>query len=335
MTKIIQIAILGITLFSANYLVAEKHLISSDQSCLAEAIYNEAKSEPLKGQYAVAEVIRNRVKANFAPTVCAVVNQHVGSHWQFGYNVRDKKKIPVTQRAYFNNIADEVLRLEEYRVLPDNILYFNNITFSSKEYHLYCIIGKQKFFLREHKKNKHKSKVDPLYGSHENLLHQNKMAIQEGLPSIHSDQDLAILVARGELVSIPASSTLLIAQQLPMNRRYCKAWTASFLSDLSVAYNKQFKKVLIVDSAVRTEIFQKKLERINKNAAAVEGDSASPHLKGIAVDINKRNFTDAELDWMRSYLAEQIFYGRIDVEEEFQQKCFHISVYNPLIFGDL
>jgi spore germination cell wall hydrolase CwlJ-like protein len=44
--------------------------------CLAEAIYFEARSEPLEGQAAVAQVVLNRVRSGFYPSsVCSVVYQ--------------------------------------------------------------------------------------------------------------------------------------------------------------------------------------------------------------------------------------------------------------------
>ena len=43
-------------------------------NCLAQNIYHEARSEPLNGQIAVAQVTINRVKlANFKKTICEVV----------------------------------------------------------------------------------------------------------------------------------------------------------------------------------------------------------------------------------------------------------------------
>lgn len=56
--------------------------------CLAEAIYFEARGEPLNGQMAVAEVILNRVDArNYPDTICEVVNQGTGDlhACQFSY----------------------------------------------------------------------------------------------------------------------------------------------------------------------------------------------------------------------------------------------------------
>jgi len=47
--------------------------------CLAEALYFEARGESVRGQFAVAEVILNRVdSAKFPDTVCKVVNQGTG-----------------------------------------------------------------------------------------------------------------------------------------------------------------------------------------------------------------------------------------------------------------
>lgn len=51
--------------------------------CLAEAIYFEARGESVKGQFAVAEVILNRVDSRTYPSsVCAVVNQGTGKRYQ-------------------------------------------------------------------------------------------------------------------------------------------------------------------------------------------------------------------------------------------------------------
>ena len=49
---------------------------AAEQNCLAEAIYYEARSEPMRGQKAVAEVIHNRVDSRFYPnSICEVVYQ--------------------------------------------------------------------------------------------------------------------------------------------------------------------------------------------------------------------------------------------------------------------
>ncbi|MCR8550697.1 cell wall hydrolase [Salipiger sp. P9] len=56
--------------------------------CLAEALYFEARGETLKGQFAVAEVILNRVDSpRFPNSVCGVINQGTGRKFacQFTY----------------------------------------------------------------------------------------------------------------------------------------------------------------------------------------------------------------------------------------------------------
>lgn len=56
--------------------------------CLAEALYFEARGETVKGQFAVAEVIMNRVASGrFPGSVCGVINQGTGKKYacQFTY----------------------------------------------------------------------------------------------------------------------------------------------------------------------------------------------------------------------------------------------------------
>ena len=86
-----------------------------------------------------------------------------------------------------------------------------------------------------------------------------------------------------------------------------------------------------VNSAVRTVEFQQHLAHINGNAAPAEGDTASPHLTGQAIDIAKHGLSLTEIAWLRGYLLPLVQEGKIDVEEEFQQSCFHISVYKKYL----
>jgi hypothetical protein len=167
----------------------------------------------------------------------------------------------------------------------------------------------------------------PLRGSHEILVHQNEVAEREGLDRVQTDEDL--LTMRGEhlLVSLPATNSLQIDDRLPLNRRYCRPWTAQFLATLARAHYAHFHTPLQVNSAVRTVEFQHHLLHINGNAAPAEGDTASPHLTGQAIDIAKHGLSLTEIAWLRGYLLPLVQEGKVDVEEEFQQACFHISVY--------
>lgn len=61
---------------------------NSEWRCLAEALYFEARGETVKGQFAVAEVIMNRVDSAIYPdTICGVVHQGTGRKYgcQFTY----------------------------------------------------------------------------------------------------------------------------------------------------------------------------------------------------------------------------------------------------------
>ncbi len=53
-----------------------------EQDCLANAVYFEARGEPIEGQLAVADVVMNRVASEKYPdTICEVVTQP----WQFSF----------------------------------------------------------------------------------------------------------------------------------------------------------------------------------------------------------------------------------------------------------
>jgi Family of unknown function (DUF5715) len=167
----------------------------------------------------------------------------------------------------------------------------------------------------------------PLKGSHEILVHQNQVADHDGLTRIQNDDDLLAMRNQRLLVSIPASNALEVDERLPINRRYCRPWTAQFLATMARAHYAHFHTALQVNSAVRTVEFQQHLMHINGNAAPAEGDTASPHLTGQAIDIAKHGLSLTEIAWMRGYLLPLVQEGKVDVEEEFQQSCFHISVY--------
>jgi hypothetical protein len=169
--------------------------------------------------------------------------------------------------------------------------------------------------------------VAPLRGSRESLVRQNEKSEAEGLERIEDSADLNDRIARGLLVAVPASTALTVNTTLPEELRYCRPWTAKFLADFARAHDALFHRPIIVSSAVRTVEYQKQLERVNGNAAAAEGDIVSPHLTGGTIDVAKSELPRQERDWMRAWLKPLEAAGKIDVEEEFKQSCFHITVY--------
>jgi hypothetical protein len=171
----------------------------------------------------------------------------------------------------------------------------------------------------------------PLRGSREILVHQNQMADAAGLERIENDEELERLRYAHQLVEVAGSSALHINPELPADRRAARPWTAKFASDIARAYYGRFGQPLELNSAVRTISYQIRLQRVNGNAAAIVGETASPHLTGQAIDFGKKGMTMAEIAWMRMYLTPLMQAGTIDVEEEFQQACFHISVYRSYV----
>ncbi len=169
--------------------------------------------------------------------------------------------------------------------------------------------------------------LPPMKGSHEILVHQNQMALSDGLERIQNDRQLADMRRLKLLVDLPDDDSMYPNDVLPQNRRFARPWTVRFLRDMARSHYARFGTPLIVTSAVRTVEFQRRLVRVNGNAAPPTGDIASPHLYGQAVDIAKSGMSLTEITWMRAYLAPVEDDGKIDVEEEFQQPCFHISVY--------
>jgi hypothetical protein len=162
--------------------------------------------------------------------------------------------------------------------------------------------------------------------SHESLLLQNAEINRLNLPRIYDDKQLERLKASGDLVPINPGESLRIQSSLEPARRYCRPWTLEFLEDISTAYHKEFQEQIQVNSAVRTVLVQKKLRRHNRNAAPETGETASSHLAGLTVDLQRRGMTKAQVKWMEDYLRPLKELGLIEPEEERRHWCFHIMV---------
>ncbi|MDO8875512.1 MAG: cell wall hydrolase [Pseudolabrys sp.] len=89
------------------------------ERCLANAIYFEARSEPVRGQMAVAQVVVNRAFSGFYPNdICGVVYQNAHRHLscQFTFACDGKSKA-ITERGHWaraNRIAKQTLEGQIY-----------------------------------------------------------------------------------------------------------------------------------------------------------------------------------------------------------------------------
>lgn len=162
--------------------------------------------------------------------------------------------------------------------------------------------------------------------SHDSLLRQNEEIDRLDLPRIQDDDELEQLIASHDLVPIEEGESLRIVKSLDPSRRYCRPWTRDFVADLSDNFYRQFHDQIQLNSAVRTVKVQKKLRRHNRNAAPADGDTASSHLAGITVDLQRRGMSKEEIRYVERYLFYLNALGLVEPEEERHQWVFHIMV---------
>jgi hypothetical protein len=183
-----------------------------------------------------------------------------------------------------------------------------------------------------HRKPRHQPKVTwfnyrVLLPSRENLLSQDTMIDGLGLPRIKNDTELRALIADGALVPITSNQYVRVNPQLDAKRRYCRPWVDVFLQDLGRDYYAQFSAPIRVNSAVRTVQVQLRLLRWNRNAAPAHGQLESAHLAGVAVDLQRRGLSRAQIQFIQQRLLYLSNLGMVICEEELgQQPCFHIVV---------
>jgi hypothetical protein len=147
-----------------------------------------------------------------------------------------------------------------------------------------------------------------------------------GLRRFQNEIEVQDVVESGTLIALPNDGAMVIARGLPANRRYARPATVAFLLRLAEAYRLKFSKPLVIDSAVRDADTQRRLRKHNRNAAPVDGETASSHETGATVDIAKRGMNRAQLQWMRAVLSYEVVMNRVIVEEEKHQACFHTMV---------
>jgi hypothetical protein len=71
---------------------------------------------------------------------------------------------------------------------------------------------------------------------------------------------------------------------------------------------------------------QKKLRRHNRNAAPAEGETASSHLAGVTLDIQRRGMSKKQIHFVHRYLFYLRALGLVEPEEERRQWVFHVMV---------
>ncbi|MBU2983460.1 cell wall hydrolase [Lentibacter algarum] len=93
----------GVTYSNAWLAKQPKPRGGKEWRCLAEALYFEARGESVKGQFAVAEVIMNRVSSKRYPnSVCGVINQGTGRKHacQFSYTCDGRAEVIAEPKSF-------------------------------------------------------------------------------------------------------------------------------------------------------------------------------------------------------------------------------------------
>jgi hypothetical protein len=121
--------------------------------CLAEALYFEARGESVKGQFAVAEVILNRVaNARFPNTVCGVIYQGTGKKFQcqFTYSCDGNSEVINERAAYaqVGKIAKITLDGDTQHLTGGATYYHTNAVrpYWSRVFSLTTTIGVHRFY---------------------------------------------------------------------------------------------------------------------------------------------------------------------------------------------
>jgi spore germination cell wall hydrolase CwlJ-like protein len=111
---------------------------SMEESCLARAIYFEARSESALGQLAVATVILNRVKASDnSSSICGVVYKGADrlNACQFSFACDGKSDVPDDMRAWNTALNITTLALTNDEESPDQqIRIVANATYYHADY---------------------------------------------------------------------------------------------------------------------------------------------------------------------------------------------------------
>ena len=149
-------------LYTRDYLVAiPAHKGGKQWACLAEALYFEARGEEIKGQFAVAEVILNRVDSvAFPSSPCGVVHQGTGRRFacQFTYDCDGRAEIIRDKKAYVQVGKVAQLMLEGApRRLTKGALYYHTKSVNprwAKSFFKTVTIGRHYFYAPPQKLSK-------------------------------------------------------------------------------------------------------------------------------------------------------------------------------------
>lgn len=141
-----------------SYAYAQEEKAKTEIECLAMNVYHEARSESLAGQYAVADVVLNRVESRLYPdSICGVVFQAktwegvpIRDKCQFSWYCDGKSDTPKEKRAwlYSQLVAHKVVHGYVKDNTDGSVYYHANYVrpFWSKHYDHTVTLGSHLFY---------------------------------------------------------------------------------------------------------------------------------------------------------------------------------------------
>lgn len=140
----------------------EALLIGAAEHCMALNIYHEARSESLAGQFAVADVVLNRMKSKDYPdTVCGVVKEArmwdgypVRNKCQFSWYCDGKPDKPTEKDAWYRSldVAQDIMYDNKFRGITEGATHYHTHYVNprwNRNMKLIGTIGDHIFYLEE------------------------------------------------------------------------------------------------------------------------------------------------------------------------------------------
>ncbi len=156
---------------------------------------------------------------------------------------------------------------------------------------------------------------------------QNEKANTYDLSRMRNRAMIRRFYRAGLLDVVPTYTKYYYLHDIPRSYHYLRPWTKLFLDRLSREYYQRFRQRLRITSMIRTVVMQRRLIRMNPNAARATGPDRSSHLTGATLDISKRFMSYRGQVWMRHVLFRLAESGYLYAIEEFVEPCFHVMVY--------
>lgn len=159
-----SLSMLFASLFIATATPAAEELYSEESHpeayCLALNVYHEARGDILAGQYAVSDVVLNRVESKKYPnTVCEVIRQAKMSTWwkkehgkdvpvknkcQFSWYCDGKSDEPKDEDAWRRSqaVAYRILFNDDFRGISEGSLYYHATYVNPKWNKSFYLVGR-------------------------------------------------------------------------------------------------------------------------------------------------------------------------------------------------